>query len=200
MTTRVRQRVVFCAIVLAGLVLGVPASARADVMTMNFDLASPGGLLENDYTEAGLRMSVVDGHYDLFDGSAQIDTFAGGHSTVRFDRLGQTFDFLSFMVSLWSPRPDGLPVDELAFVTSSNGGYAQITNAGLFNFSGSAWSNVSWINLCVVDPNRSAGDTQQDNLVFDNVKYGVPEPSSILLLASGGIGALRFARRKSRKA
>jgi hypothetical protein len=166
---------------------------------LDFDSAAPGELLTADYVEGGMRMSPVTGHYDFMDGLAQIDTFGGGgRSTVQLDMWGESFDFLSFLVELWAPYPDQLPLDEYAYLISSNGGYAAITGAGLMSFSGPLWTGVSWIQLSVVDPNYGAGDFRQDNLQFDNVRYGVPEPWTVLLMASGVLPLVLAVPRRAR--
>jgi hypothetical protein len=197
MEKRSSNHAIYCGIAIALACLVLPGEARGSSLTLDFDAALSGGLLTADYVESGMRMSVVQGHYDLADGSAQIDTFAGGASTVKFDRWGGAFDFFSLLIDSWDPHPDGLAPDELAYVTSSNGGYVSISNAGAMSFTGPLWSNVSWVELSVIDPNHRTGDTQQDNLVFDNIRYGVPEPSSVLLMSLGIIPvALANIRRK----
>jgi hypothetical protein len=138
------------------------------------------------------------GHYDLQDGLMQIDTYAGGYSSIRLDRFGGTFDFLGFLNVLWDPHPDGMALDEIASVTSSKGGYFEISGSGPLSFAGTQWQDISWVAFSVIDPNRASGDTKQDNLLIDDIRVGVPEPSSLLLVASGALG-LAAQKRRSRR-
>jgi hypothetical protein len=182
------------AVLLAATICAYPSQSAAETILIDFNAAAEGGLLQEDYIEDGFWIGVVSGHYDLVDAQMNIDTFGGGYSSVRLQGFGEYFDFLSFDVTQWRPQPDERELDEVAWLTSSNGGYVQITSSGTFDFAGSQWTNVSWIELSVRDPNH---DTQQDNLTFDNIRVAVPEPPSAVLLLCGLVLGLRSFRRKA---
>lgn len=172
--------------------------AALEALTIDFDAATPGIFLTKDYVEDGFRVSLIRGHYDLHDGIMQIDTNRNPQVTVRLDALdGRSFNLLDLDVVMWEPRGPQ-PIDEIASVTSSEGGYLQVTSAGLLSFTGQQWRNVSWIELDVLDPTAPLDDAQ-DTLQFDNIRLTptrVPEPMTLLLL---GVGMIRITARRIRR-
>ena len=158
---------------------GVAADARAEKIErirIDFDSVTPVELSAEPYFEDSFVISVMDNHYDFLPGAdvMNIDTY-GGSATVRLDSFDRLFDFRSVVIASWEPDPGDLPFDERAFITSSNGGFAEIDHRGTMTFSGPQWTDVSWVEFTVLDPN---GDTNQDNLQFDNIRVSVREPSS----------------------
>jgi hypothetical protein len=69
-------------------------------------------------------------------------------------------------------------------------------------FSGPRWTDVSWIDFTVFDPDSQTdfGDGEMDRLTFDNLVVRVPEPTSLQLLAAGLLGLAvrrRFSIRRN---
>jgi hypothetical protein len=201
-----RRRGLWLAKRLIGLILlwfVLSGDVYAGVITIDFTGMIPGALYgfnePGDYLEDGFLLSVVRGHYDVPDTSdgdyyINIDTFAGGYSTIRLESLGPSFDLLGFDLLYWWPRPEG-PQDEVAFLMSSAGGYIEITDAGAPNVVGSDWRNITWVEFSVRDPNH---DTGQDNLGIDNIRFAVSEPTTLTLLGLGAI-AVGLVRRRNKR-
>ena len=200
--------VVFICVFVLCLSVFKPSQAFAGVITIDFHSVLPGELIglgePGVYFDVdGFRISVVRGHYDVLDVPPEerflhLDTYAGGGSTVRLQSLsGARFDFLGFEVLYWRPNPDESPLDEVAFVTSSEAGYAEITSAGWLSLQGSPWQGITWAEFSVRDPNYfQCCDTRQDNLGLDNIRIRVAEPATLTLLGLGAAGA--FVRRATR--
>jgi hypothetical protein len=200
-TSRPRRRLCSLSILLLVMASLAQIDVSAEVITIDFAGTVPGSLYgfnePGDYLEDGFLLSVVRGHYDVpdtFDGDQyiNIDTFAGGYSTIRLESFGNSFDLLGFDLLYWWPRPDGQPLDEVAFMTSSAGGYIDVTDAGAPSY-GSEWRNITWIEFSVLDPNH---DTSQDNLGIDNIRFAVPEPTPLTLLGFGAIAVCAVRLRK----
>lgn len=191
----------FILVFVASSSIPLQSESCAATITLDFDSAIPGVLLEDDYFEDGSRMSLPNSeHYDLISGEVQIDTFALGFttSTLRFDSFGKSFDFLSVDVTLWEKinDPGSGSGEEFAFVTSSAGGYFDITDIGLLNFAGPDWTDIYWVDFSLRDP---IPDPEQDDLRIDNLKFNVPEPSVMFLVVAGlaAVVAVVVVRRKS---
>jgi hypothetical protein len=171
-------------------ILMLPGSASAELVTISFDAprscSDLCGLVIPDasYIEDGFAFTPTLGHYDLGD-YMNIDTYAGSHATLQVTSINGEFDFLGFDVVNLRFSSDGpASWDEIASVRSSAGGY-YLLQPGMTRpiaFDDALWSNVSWVEFDIIDPNR---DTGQDSFSFDNVRVSVPEPSSVLLLLCG---------------
>jgi len=175
-------------------VLASPAGVRADTVVVNFNAATPGGLLTAPYVEDGFTMTVVSGHYDIWSGGGVggsrylgVDRHPStGGSSVKFVRAAGTFDLLSLVVQS-APSPF---FGESQSVTSSAGGYMSLTTVGIQTFSGSAWQNLAWIRL---GNDIGAAGPGFDNITFNTV---VPVPAAGWLFG-GALGLLGFLKRRA---
>jgi hypothetical protein len=174
------------------------------VVTIDFD--GP-GTSRFDYFEDGFRLHAGD-HYHLDSGELAFDNFGGFSASERLDLFGDPFDFLSFDVTSLVLTLGTAGPGDVAYVTSSDGGFAEITKTGTMSLMGQLWRNVSWVEFWISDPNFDFPDCPRcaqgglDALHIDNLREqpttrSVPEPSSSLLLAIGlvGIGFGRALRR-----
>lgn len=173
----------------------LPLELQATPLTLRFDSPTPEFNVTQDYLENGFRMSVLSNHYDLRDGILQIDTHGdlnrvccSDNPTIRFDHFGKSFDVVSVEIPAWTRFDNTLPKpDEVAFITSTAGGYKAIDSAGTVNFSGPGWTSVSAVNFSIIDPNLCCvlgTDTGFDFMTIDNLTFNVPEPSNVPELSS----------------
>ena len=175
-------------IILCTLLLLLSNFALAVPVVLEF--SSSGENRMDPYTEDGVLMTVNSGHYDFLSagspgfGYLNIDP-AGPFpiSSVRFQLesgIG-SFDILSFDI-----------VDEprlgTAVFSSSESDYLEITAPGHYEFSGSDWSNLTWMDFSTHD-----GYAGIDNLVLDI--HAVPEPSPLVLILLS-LGALLVSKRQ----
>ena len=176
-------RLVFAAALMLGSTAG--AVARAATVTVDFDSAARVTLSTADYLEDGFLMQSLSGHYDIL--SPGLNAFTTPYlsldirpltgetiSAVRFSFTGGLFDLRALDVS--SGTSPGFGRQE---ITSSAGGRRFLDFAGTERFSGTAWSDLSWIVLSGSVPILGPGF---DNLVFATV---VPVPPGLLLFGSG---------------
>lgn len=181
----------FRAIAIAGILSLAGVSGQAATVVIDFDAATPGGLLTADYAEDGFTMKVLSGHYDIWASGGTggsrylgLDTLPGaGYSVVEL--TGGVFDLVSLDV-LYAPYAN---FGESQTVWSSAGGVAALDAAGTQTFSGAAWSNLSWIRLNIDVEVAGPGF---DNITFDTV---VPVPAAGWL-CSGALGVLGFVKRR----
>jgi hypothetical protein len=173
--------------------LALAGDTAANTITIDFDAAIPGELYGIDYFEDGFAIRLIQNHYDLDDrlgdGYMMIDTY-GGDGAVRLDHLGHTFDFLSVeILNAWNCCGDGAS----SFLTSSRGGYTEITEPGLLSFANPQWTNLSWIQFNIVNTGEYG---IQRNFVFDDIQVeSVPDSSSTLGLVGLGLVGLGGWRR-----
>src|SRR5262249_3474742 len=122
----------------------------------------------------------------------EIATEGSGGDVVRLDSFGSLFSFLKLDVLAWYVNPGVSAPDEIAWVTSSRGGYQEITSAGTVNLSGSQWTDLSWVEFGLPDPNYGASDTGVDVLLLDNLQLQrvqpVPEPPAVVVLTTALVG------------
>ena len=164
--------------------------AKAANVVIDFDGATPGGVLTADYVEDSFTMTLVSDHYDIWGsggtGGSQylgLDALNASAASVRFTS-GGLFDLLSFESIQWSPG-----VGEFLTVTSSAGGSVSFDTSATHLFSGTLWSGLSWIDF---SSNASIGGPGLDTLSVSTV----PLPATIWLFGSGLVGLIGLSRRK----
>jgi hypothetical protein len=113
------------------------------VVTLDFDSATVGDLLTDDYFEDGFRMQCTAGHYDFIpEVRLRIDIVhdLGPVSTVTFDYYGVPFNLLNIF---------RIAADGNTIVTSSKGGLRLVDGLEnvVFNFSGPDWTNITSFSI-----------------------------------------------------
>ena len=164
--------------------LAAPASAATIVV--DFNAAAIGTLLTTPYVEDGVTMSVVSGHYDIFDlgptdNYANIDMeFSGEPSVVSFSLGGTPFTLESILFPF---------AGDEGILTASNGVVVPIPDTGMVvNF------NIAGITSFTL----AHGDNAF--LGFDDItltpETTSPEPATLLLLGLAGVAMRMRSRRK----
>ncbi|HJQ34386.1 MAG TPA: PEP-CTERM sorting domain-containing protein [Pyrinomonadaceae bacterium] len=173
--------------------LAVPA--YADPVTITFTPPGPTGFYTS-YTEQGFNFSgnmfifsYGPGNFDLENNSSQ----ATRPNTIRINFGGGTFDFLGADLLLTYGQSNVFRASngaELVFGQSSLG---FVDAQGLFD--GITW--LDWVHT------GSFGESGPNPAGMDNFRFNAypntiptPEPATLLLLGSGLLGALKFARRR----
>lgn len=177
------------------LVAGISSPVKAATV-IDFNSASIGVFLTEDYTEDGYRVQSTAGHYDILIGEDEpgntnylnIDTaLTGPISTARIDYFGELFDLLSLDV-----------VDAGGTLTSSAGGTLDLASTGAKSFSGADWSNLEWVDFTTIEPPEAL--TGIDNIALQPSEAAtVPEYSSLFVpgLLALGIVASRQKKREA---
>jgi hypothetical protein len=166
------------------------SGAQAATVVIDFDGATSGGLLTTDYVEDGFTMESISGHYDIWaSGGTGGSQYLGLDVTLEdppssvVEFTGGIFDLLSLDV-LYEPG-----LGESQFITSSAGGSMSLETLGIQNFSGSGWTDLTWIRL---SNNIEIGGPGFDTLTLNTV----PVPAAIWLFGSA-LGLLGWMRRKT---
>jgi hypothetical protein len=188
--------------------IGLACSARANVITIDFNEIAEGTYFENVSTN-GFRVS-PSCHIDVYpyetpsnvmgfdtSGCLAAPNFVGNPdyigqvplgagANVRIDMLHQPFSLLSF--DYYGARTGTI-------IRSSKGGYFEAVSPTFgdwftFSLNGSDWLDIEWIEIsgeCAGSPCRR----------LDNIAMSVPEPGTLSLLALTAI-ALVVQRRRVR--
>ena len=167
---------------------------------MDFSTAASGSFLTGSYEQNEIRLTVLSGHYDIWDCNiapvpcrgifglfAGVDAVQTGPSTVRISLAnGSAFDLLSVDFP-WDPAAPG-PQNTL---TASNGANFIIVSDPGITLSGPAgFSGITYFDI------RSSVDLA-GGFVFDNISIAaVPEPTAFPVLAAVLPGLLVYARSK----
>jgi hypothetical protein len=169
------------------------AGAGAATVIIDFDAATPGSLLSGNYVEDGFTMESLSGHYDFYASGGTSNSPYLGLDVVEAETLskvrftGGTFNLVSLDVMYAASEIIG----ENQILESSAGGLMQLNTAGVQNFTGSSWSNLTWITL---SSNVNIAGPGFDTITFDTVV--VPIPAAMLLFGSGLAGLFGIARRR----
>ena len=176
----------------AGLIFSLAAGlgAVANAAIMNFETASPGSFLSAPFEEDGIHLSLIDGHYDVFDCAslgcppangfvAGLDAVNTGPSTVRIALLsGGLFNLDA--IEILGPEPS-------SFMVASDGSF--------FSFDGTGGPFTGFGGIQYVDISSSVDIA--GGFLFDNIAITpVPEPSTFLLLFLSSMVVLLFRERE----
>jgi hypothetical protein len=180
---------------LAALSLGAVFSTvlQAATIIIDFDATTASSQLTGNYVEDGFTMESLSGHYDFFPSSGTGNTPYLGLDVIGLETLskvrftGGTFDLVSLDVMSTVSEING----ENQILQSSAGGLMQLNTAGVQNFTGPSWSNLTWITL---SSNVNIAGPGFDTITFDTVV--VPIPAAMLLFGSGLAGLFGIAGRR----
>ncbi len=170
--------------------------AKADIIIIDFDSATSGGVPPQAHLEDGFRVECISSHYDIFEtgGTSNspylgIDMLPDGEGIPSKVRLSSS---TSGIFNLISFETFNLYVDwDVIDVTSSAGGNITFDTNGIQNFTGSEWRDLSW-----VDFSSAAGIAGPG---FDTIILStVPIPGAAWLFSSGLLG-LAVYRSKIRR-
>lgn len=165
--------------------------ADASTVIIDFDATTPGSLLTGDYIEDGFTMESLSGHYDFWASGGTDNTPYLGLDITETETLskvrftGGIFNLVSLDVMYAASESFG----ENQIIKSSAGGLMQLSTAGVQNFSGPDWSNLTWITL--------SSDVNIAGPGFDTITFAIPLPATFLLFGSGLIGLLGIASKRN---
>lgn len=155
----------------------------------------------NTYTEAGYVFQTPQAPGQHLDANTLVLYWhEGGANTVNnvitLTYSGGAFDLLSFdLVEL----PNNFATFNPALtVTGSNGSQFVTTNEAVGTFSLN-WTNLDWVTFDINSQSSGAGNAWMDNVRVQASAVPAHDPATAALLLAG-LGALGFARRRSRSA
>ncbi len=183
------KKLIFALVLFLG--ASISTGSQAAIVVIDFNAATTGSLLTINYMEDGFTMERLSGHYDINpSGGTGNTTYLGldiveGESLSEVRFTGGIFNLTSLDVMYTTFG------GEFQTLKSSAGGNMLLTTAGLENFSGTSWSDLTWITL---SSNISIAGPGFDTITFDTVV--VPIPAAILLFGSGLAGLIGVARKR----
>lgn len=173
---------------------GLSADVSGSPVRMLIEAGDPDGIGLLNTTDGGrnyLRYSISDP-----------DDFDTGTYTARFT-VPQATTALGFNISDWEPLIaaggdlgqggttitllNGLQVVDEFFYQSDNNG--ELLFIGLLNASG-----FDQVRMSIATFPPLLGQTQSDDVAFDDVTWAVPAPASAMMLGLGGLAAARRRR------
>jgi hypothetical protein len=201
------------ALALLGLLAGAAGSARADVVTVNFDDLSPGFVPSSyDGFNWGSNWGVDDtsdyeSSYGNTYGAPSPPNFAyNAYGTMQVALSGgQNFDFLGAQVSTWAGN-DQFAGYSSATVTATgylNGVLVGSSTATLTPTGFTPWSaNLMDVNSLVFSNDGVDGHWWLiDNMTFNVPSIAsVPEPSMLIFGGIGAVAFIGFGRRRRKRA
>jgi hypothetical protein len=168
-----------------------PTATQASVMT--FETATPGSMLTAPYEQNGIRLSVLTGHYDIWQCGQQsfippctgvvagIDEAMTGPATIRIELMnGALFNLMG--LTILNAGPDD-------WIGASNGVNLRFDSWPTMPPL-SAFQGIRYVEL--------QSQSLLPGLLFDNIQLNeVPEPAPLALLLIGGLllGASRLHRK-----
>ena len=190
------------------------SNAQAGIILIDFNDQTPVPFVFNNLTTQGFRLS-PNAHYQIVDGPSSFFNphtsnwigwdgtgFNPVHGGPNPHYLGPPIErdpFGSLIPSLWIDF-NGAPFSllELETVslqgsgsllqfTSSNGGDLSARGESHVSFSGTEWTNVSWV--LVDNPNHGGVASGFDNLTLRvaDGPQGLPEPATVWLIGLAGL-------------
>ncbi len=202
--------VVVASVALAG-------NANAATMVMDFGSAVTGGITPATFTQNGITMDKIYGHFDIYGdtvGGTPADNVAAVHNGnggegVTFAYSGGAFDLLSVDVTGFLIRGAGNSDFLTGTFTSDLGGIYTVTGnkndasagVGVIDFSaeGALWLGINGFTLTVP---RGVGPCSAtcDILGFDDVTIAdpsvVPVPAAVWLFGTALIGLVGFSKQR----
>jgi hypothetical protein len=175
------------------LLVMLAAPAYADPVTLTFN-TGPSGFYTS-YTEQGFNVS---GNMFIFGDLENNSSQASRPNTIRIDFGGGTFDFLGAdLLFSYGTNPS---IGAANFFLGSNGAQLVFGQQNGFIDPQGTFAGITWLEWthygCFGEPGPCPA--AMDNFRFNAYPGTVPtpEPATLLLLGSGLLGALKFARRR----
>ncbi len=182
---------------MSALAVGLTGAASAGLM--NFETAVPGSFLttSSDFDQDGIQLSLVHGHYDLWNCSssllcppsngivAGLDSVQTGPATVRIALITGTFFNLDSLLLLTS--------DPSSFMEASNGSLLFFGSSGGTLTEPSGFQGIHFFEI-------SSSVEIAGGFLFDNIGVStVPEPSTVVLLLLPFVTAAGLRERPHRR-
>jgi len=176
------------------------APAYADPVTITFHPPGSTGFYTS-YTEQGFNFSGRMGIFGFFPGNYDLENNSVHYTlpnTITIDYGGGTFDFLGADLLFSSGRDPDTGVSNV-FI-GSNGAQLIFGEHNGFVDTQGLFTGITWLRWTHYGGGGEPGPNPagMDNFRFNAYPETVPtpEPATLLLLGSGLLGTLKFARRR----